>query len=434
MLATTTRERDPMDRLQAYEPVGNDPLGAFEIRLEDEHKATMRREMAEEVARKDAKATALHSRRCPRCEGALHGHGKTGVTSFLALCGEVRVRLRRLRRISCGHIVVPGAALIPTGNVTATLAERMCDLASKMSYGKGAESMGIQHKIDMSPKRFWAAVQTEATLINDTLADEAKALFEHGTAPECIDLKGLKPLIIGLDGGWVRGWRAKVGFEVKCATVATGSAPGPGRHRHLKDRAGYAAQCSAEEFRKRVSVLALKSGYATASACIFVSDGASWISKMVSDWFPDAIHVLDFYHLKHKVKGLFGLRAEGLDADFRDAAVSACDRFDPDLISGIVKLWASQQDAAKAKAAADLIGYVEGNAQAIRNHRLVDIHGSGWIEKGVDLMVSRRMKMRGMAWTETGSPHMIPFAVMRYNKQWDVYWNQRKGLSQTTAA
>ena len=102
-------------------------------------------------------------------------------------------------------------------------------------------------------------------------------------------------MIIGIDGGWVRGWKNNQGFEVRCATMATGSASGPGKQRHLQDRVGYASLCSIEEFRKRISTLAIKSGYLTASSRVFVSDGAPWIANMVDDYFPEAIHVLDMF-------------------------------------------------------------------------------------------------------------------------------------------
>jgi hypothetical protein len=422
-----------MDRLQTYEPNINDQLGDFEVQLEEEHKAQMRKEMAAEIMRRDGEAFSAHDRTCPACGGALHSHGATGDRSLLSVCGQVVVRLCRLRCTACGKIVVPGAYLIPEGGITAALAEKMCDLASKMPYHKGADSLFVQQGVKMSAKRFWSCVQDEAALTGDVLASEAKALFKNGEAPESVDLKGVKPLIIGIDGGFLRGWRDNPGFEVKCATVATGSAPGPGKQRHLTDRVGYASNCSVDEFRQRVSVLALKSGYLTASVRIFVSDGAYWISKMISDYFPDAIHVLDLYHLKHKVKTLFGISAEGLEADIRGAALSACNTFDPELVAEIIRVWGPKEDN-KAKQKADLIAYIENNAQAIRNHHLVGIHGSGWIEKGVDLMISRRMKNRGMAWTEQGSSHLIPFSVLRYNRQWDVYWDRRKGLGQALAA
>jgi hypothetical protein len=421
------------NRLHTYEPICNDPLGKFEIEREEDHRAKMREELKEEIIIRDAIIYETASHMCPRCGAVTHSHGKTSAIKYLAKCGEVKVRLRRLRCVACGHIVVPGAELIPESGISGGLAECMCDLASKMPYAKAADSLNIQHGIHMPAKRFWQHIQKEAIQISDTLKDEAAHLYETGEIPECVELKGEKPMIIGIDGGHVRGWKQTRSFEVRCATVATGSSQGPGKERHLENRVGYAAYCGIDEFRQRVSVLALKSGYMTASMRIFVSDGATWIGTMVHDYFPDAIHVLDMYHLKAKIHGLFGIKAEGEDALLRDRTLSAAGRYDPNAIVVLLSLW-NPPDKGKAEARDDLIGYVENNAEAIRNHSLVSIHGSGWIEKGVDLMVSRRLKNRGMAWTTRGCSNMLPFAVLRYNHSWGVYWNKRKGLSDVSVA
>jgi hypothetical protein len=297
-----------------------------------------------------------------------------------------------------------------------------------MPYAKAADSLYVQHGIMMSDTKFWEQVQKESSKIGDVIMDEANRLYETGELPDCTDLFGKKPLIIGVDGGWVKGWKQHPSFEVKCATIATGSSLGKGKskRRHLTDRVGYAALCSVDEFRQRVSLLAIKSGYLTASMRIFVSDGASWIGKMVEDYFPDAVHVLDMYHLKNKVQTLFGLRAEGLDKDICEKALAACDKYEPSAIIAAVSSWLPS-DKGKLDARDEILKYIENNSKAILNHKLVHIHGSGWIEKGVDLMISRRLKNRGMAWTSLGSSHMIPFSVLRYNKHWSVYWNKRKG-------
>jgi hypothetical protein len=393
----------------------------------------MRGELAEEISRIDNEMFKDASRVCPKCGGAMYAHGHSNPTSYFASCGEVRIRLHRLRCTACKHIEVPGYTLIPDDGISAGLGEKMCDLASKMPYAKANDSLSIQHGIHISTKRYWKFVQKEAAVVGDIIAQEACALYEDGVEPDTVNLAGDKPLIIGIDGGHIRGWKTNPSFEVKCATIATGSEKVSGKRRKLTDRIGYAAECSVEDFRKRVSTLAIKSGYLTASERIFVSDGAYWISKMIADWFPDAIHVLDMYHLKHKVQGLFGLTAAGEDAVLRDEALSACDCYEPSLIIELIASW-QPRDAGKATAQDELVMYIGNNADAIRNHRLVFIHGSGWIEKGVDLMISRRLKNRGMSWTTNGCSHMLPFAVLRYNRQWGVYWNKRKGLQLDAAS
>ena len=417
----------PMDnRLHTYEPICKDFLGSFELRREKEHKREMCEELREEIEMRDDAIFREADRRCSCCGGMMHSHGKTNAIRYFAVCGEVSVKLRRLRCTACHHIFVPGSYLVPDDGVSAVLSERICDLSCKMPYAKAADSLYIQHGIMMSDTKFWEQVQKESSKIGDVIRDETNRLYETGEIPDCIDLAGEKPLIIGVDGGWVKGWKQNPSFEVKCATIATGSIPGKGKRNHLTDRVGYAALCSVDEFRQRISLLAIKSGYLTASIRIFVSDGASWIGKMIEDYFPEAVHVLDMYHLKNKVHALFGLKAEGLDRDICEKALAACDRYEPAAIIASVSSW-MPSDKGKLDAKTELIHYIENNSKAIQNHNLVHIHGSGWIEKGVDLMISRRLKNRGMAWTVNGSAHMIPFSVLRFNKQWSVYWNKRKG-------
>ena len=138
------------------------------------------------------------------------------------------------------------------------------------------------------------------------------------------------------------------------------------------------------------------------------------------------------FHLKHKIDMLFGIKAEGATANIRDKALCACNAYNPKAIFKAVASW-QVSETYKAEQQADLLTYINNNALAIQNHKLVSIHGSGWIEKGVDLMISRRMKNRGMAWTQLGSSHIIPLAVLNYNKQWGVYWNKRKGFDSLVA-
>jgi hypothetical protein len=103
----------------------------------------MRSELAERIVLLDNEAFAAASRECPVCGGLMYGHGRCGSKSYIASCGEVSVRLRRLRCVACGHIDVPSAGLIPENSISACLGEKMCGLASKMPYAKATESLSI---------------------------------------------------------------------------------------------------------------------------------------------------------------------------------------------------------------------------------------------------------------------------------------------------
>ena len=419
-----------MSSVATYEAGRIDSIAAFEQENENRHRQQMREEYLREIVLRDEEQVAIHSRICPECGSAMHRHGLTRGREVICAAGIVKIRLIRLRCLSCGHLVVPGLDLIPAGDVSALAAERICDLCAKMPYNKAADSLFKQHDITVSDKKIWSVVQKEAASIIDTVALDAEALYSTGQPPQMKDLKGEKPLIIGIDGGYVAQWggkREKTSFEVKCVTVATGSASGPGKKRHLTDRVGYSADVDVKTFGKRVAALALAAGSLSASKVVFISDGAPWIPELVDTFFPGATHLLDMFHLKDRIWKTFTKTKTGCNVCFRSAALVAANRYDPNLLLAILKAW-KPADRIRIECKDELVAYVTNNAQAITAHKRSSIHGSGWIEKGVDLMISRRLKNRGMSWTRKGASRMIAFEVLLYNKEWDVYWNQRKGL------
>ena len=418
-----------MSSVTTFEAGCVDALAIFEEETELHHQRQMRKEYLEEFARRDEELIMAHSRTCPTCKHRLHRHGKTKGTEIITAFGKVKIRLIRLRCRSCGFLITPGRLLIPLGSVTALASERMCDLVSKMPYGKAADSLFKQHRIKLSDKKYWEVVQTEASSIEDVLAKRAERLYTYGEPPPSVDLERKKPLVIGIDGGHIAHWKNTEGhesFEVKCVTMATGSLPGPGKKRHLRDRVGYSADTDTQTFGQRVSALALSCGYMSASKTIFISDGAKWIPELIDTYFPGSTHLLDMYHLKRRIQDTFTRRDFGCLACYRRNALAAADAYKPLLLLHILTLWKPTEQR-RLELREELIEYVSNNLKAIAAHRTSHLHGSGWIEKGVDLMISRRLKNRGMSWTRPGASHMIGFEVLLYNNEWEQYWKQRRG-------
>jgi hypothetical protein len=57
----------------------------------------------------------------------------------------------------------------------------------------------------------------------------------------------------------------------------------------------------AEEFGKRLYVLAAKRGYEKAKESVFLGDGAKWIWNIASYHFPEAFQILDWYHAEERI-------------------------------------------------------------------------------------------------------------------------------------
>ena len=54
---------------------------------------------------------------------------------------------------------------------------------------------------------------------------------------------------------------------------------------------------SAQEFKKRLLACAIKNGYGAYKETVLLSDGATWIKNIGEELFPDAVQILDLFHL-----------------------------------------------------------------------------------------------------------------------------------------
>jgi hypothetical protein len=75
-----------------------------------------------------------------------------------------------------------------------------------------------------------------------------------------------------------------------------------GEKYHKIDQKEYTSYIGeASEFKKFLFACALKNGYGDYKETVLISDGAKWIKNIKEELFYDALHILDFFHLKEKV-------------------------------------------------------------------------------------------------------------------------------------
>jgi hypothetical protein len=68
--------------------------------------------------------------------------------------------------------------------------------------------------------------------------------------------------------------------------------------------------------------------------------------------------------------------------------------------------------------------------KGIANYRVVPLASSGPMEKGVDIVIARRFKSRGMSWFRRGVGHLLHLKLLRLNGTWDRYWAERLSAAQ----
>ena len=100
--------------------------------------------------------------------------------------------------------------------------------------------------------------------------------------------------------------------EAKVVTFQVMEKDGEGRFRTRQRRVDAAiesastADLAAElsPFARRVQWWAKSSGYDRARRQVLVADGAAWIWNLWDELFPDAVQILDLYHVRERLRGV----------------------------------------------------------------------------------------------------------------------------------
>lgn len=365
-------------------------------------------------------AAGLSARSC-ECGGDLKVKDRRRRT-VSTLGGEVEVVVRRLRCPDCGAQVRPlDAFLAPGRRHTLPVIEAGLYLATDISYAKSA---GALHKLTgacISHGQLQRLAEAEGQRIDAELHRAADDLYGLGLDPgEIVTRTRDDTLVIAIDGGAVPDRATGDGFEAKVAVLYGVRAEiSHGRHA-LVDRVGYAGLEDSVTFAKRVSTLAMLHGMRSAGRVLAIGDGAGWIRRMIRDFLPDAIYLLDLFHLKRRIREVL---CEETDADLLQPVFAACAAGDPR--EALRLLAGHMPPEEKSGAHRKLLHYIKTNSEGIANYARSDLFGSGCVEKGVDLIVSRRFKGLGRTWFKPGALGMLKLRMLRFSGQWDDYWAER---------
>ncbi|MDY0088483.1 MAG: UPF0236 family protein [Coriobacteriia bacterium] len=361
----------------------------------------------------------LGSRDCPVC-GAQLKVVKTSKRTIGFLCGETRVAVRTFS-CACGHFTRPLDGVLPRGRHSLALVERGLYLASMLGYERSSKTLSRLTGGEISHGSLQRRAKAEAPYIDEAIEAATGALYSHGVCPEQKVERGHKDtLVIAVDGGFVPDRGTKGDFEAKVGVVYGAKASVSKDRVELVDRAVYAGIEDSTTFGRRMSVLAMEAGMLACGRTILIGDGAGWIRTMAKDVFPDAVYVLDLYHLKHRIRRVY---PDECDLPVREEAVAACLAGDPK--GALAVLRAARPSPEREEAWRSLLTYLRNNAAGIANYTRTDLFGSGCVEKAVDVVISRRFKLRGMSWLRPGAQGMVKLRMLRYNDTWDDHWGSR---------
>jgi hypothetical protein len=362
---------------------------------------------------------------CSRCGGRLKGNGRAP-RRLVTLAGEVELRRQRYRCIGCQSEVIPLDDALGLERRTAhTLGvrERSLWLATEMSYQKAVDLAAELRRWPIGRGELHRWVGEEGTRIEAATAADQEAVF--GDRPQRRpDGPRRGTVWVSADGTLVHDRGSGTEFEVKVGLIFDGARRVGRTRRLLSNRLYVGGTGSWTTFAERFTAACAKRGVFDAERILFVSDGAPAIRWIRERSFPTAIELLDWYHLAEALRRAIG-------PERPDHLATALRVAEPGHAAGLLVLlerWAVEADphdperAAKLRATA---GYVEANRRGIENYAIVPLASSGPMEKGVDLVVARRFKARGMSWFRHGASPLLHLRLLRLNGTWTSYWSER---------
>lgn len=178
---------------------------------------------------------------------------------------------------------------------------------------------------------------------------------------------------------------------------------------------------SVDIFRILVFAKAVELKYWEYENIVFISDGATWLRNMISELFPEAIEILDKFHLIENIyqygKFIFDEDIKKVES-FKDKIIGYCYSNEYNLI---VKELKKYKDIKLPSTICNLPIYLEHNKDKIDYSRY---EHNGWfvgsvaIESSNKTVAQLRLKQAGMRWSVNGTNYIITLRCMCESDNW----------------
>ena len=177
-----------------------------------------------------------------------------------------------------------------------------------------------------------------------------------------------------------------------------------------------------DTFRILVFAKAVEIKYWKYENIVFISDGATWLRNMINELFPDAMQILDKFHLIENIydygKFIFNDDIKKVEK-FKDKIIGYCYSNEYNLI---VKELRKYQNIKIPPTICNLPVYLENNKNKI-NYSTYEHNGwfvgSGAIESSNKVVAQLRLKQAGMRWSVNGANYIITLRCMCESNNWD---------------
>lgn len=167
---------------------------------------------------------------------------------------------------------------------------------------------------------------------------------------------------------------------------------------------------SVDEFKKYLFACAVRNGYGRYQTTVIISDGATWIRNMSDELFPDAVQILDLYHLCENIYEYAKSVFKNDEAKYIPWAESLIKQFKNSETSEALAKIKPYSKRKLPKNVVNLYTYVQNNINKIDYKTYIEkgyYIGSGAIESGNKVVLQKRLKLAGMRWNDLNAQYLL---------------------------
>ena len=157
-----------------------------------------------------------------------------------------------------------------------------------------------------------------------------------------------------------------------------------------------------------------------------IGDGAHWIWNQAQNHWPEAVQILDFWHVKDHIWELGNaLWGEGTKKTKRFVGYKL-DQIAAGKVGMVIKALSKLEVTGdeKAEILRQTIGYLRTNRHRMKypKYKKKGYHiGSGVVESACK-QFGARLDGAGMRWTERGAGAIAALRALKLSGRWDAYW------------
>lgn len=268
----------------------------------------------------------------------------------------------------------------------------------------------------------WSAQYTEAQLAKRHL-QERKVNTKYNKYSNDILYIASDGAMIHLLGdedrpdGWAESKHA-VAFHSSDIVYSEGSNGEPTHKILKKDFVGFIGPAS--EFMYHFLALALRNHCEECSKVVVLSDGATWIHKMVLEVLPGAEHILDLYHAKENA-WKFANAVKRSEKSRKQFGETLCNLIEEGKVEELLDILSEYKERKLPIGVPNLYVYIENHKDCM-NYPLYKekgyFVGSRSIESGNKQLTQNRMKLQGMIWSPDNAQFMLSLKAKYESDNW----------------